>query len=158
MNRLSILSRLRAVRIALLALLFVSALMSVVWRVSRVATTGTFRTQNLIVEEQADPGDINHPTFLNGPTRQSLSIPGAGYPYGEVNQVNLTGATPDFPDDLFAYAIRNHATADTTTHTQHTGGMAVEVDGARTAGAFDKTNTAIECEAVNGQVYWCTGQ
>lgn len=119
------------------------------------ASTATFRTQNLTVDEDANLSDINHPTNFHGPTRQSLSIPGAGYPYGEVNQVDLVGATPDFPNDLFAYAIRNHATADTTAHSQHTGGIAVEVDGARTAGGFDKINTAIECQAVNGQTNEC---
>jgi hypothetical protein len=100
-------------------------------------------------------GDINSQELINGPSLQSLVIPSSAYTYGEVNRIEISGPVPAFPADLFALVIRNSATADTTTHTQRSGGMAVEVTGTRSAGSNDMSNIAFECQATGAQTNNC---
>ena len=116
------------------------------------AATGTFRTTNLIVDEQSNLGDLTHSTNLNGPTRQTVNITDPAYAFGELNLTTVTGIVPAHPLDLFMQVLRSDADADCTTDDQHSGGIAVQVSGSRSAGANTLVNTAIEVTAENAQV------
>jgi len=106
---------------------------------------GTFHTENLVVDNNATIssggvcaiGNVNSQELINGPTLQSFAVPSTAYAYGEINREEISGVVPAFPSDLFVHVIRDHATADTTAHAQHSGALAVEVDGTRTAGGND---------------------
>lgn len=100
-------------------------------------------------------GNVTGQELINGPTLQSFAIPNTAYGFGEVNRMEISGVVPAFPADLFVLVIRDSATADTTTHTQHSGAIAAEVTSTRSAGANDLTNTAIECTATGGQTNEC---
>jgi len=138
--------------------LFVSLIAIITaWSLMHVGAqpASTFKTTDLIVSNSYQIGSVPSQSLINGPTLQSFAIPSTAYAFGEVNREEISGVVPAFPADLFVHVIRNHATADTTTHTQHSGALAVEVDGTRSAGANDLTNTAFECEAKNGQINEC---
>jgi hypothetical protein len=100
-------------------------------------------------------GNVNAQNYVNGPTLQTFVIPSTSYAFGEINRMEISGVVPAYPADLFVQVIRNTATADTTTHTQRSGGLAVETYGTRTAGSLDMYNIAIECLAQNAQINNC---
>lgn len=93
--------------------------------------------------------------LIGGPTLQSFNVPNTAYAFGEINREEIGGVVPAFPADLFVHVIRNSATADTTAHTQRSGGLAVEVSSTRSTGGNDLDDIAIECSAVGGQTNNC---
>lgn len=117
-------------------------------------STATFRTGNLLVDLNSTMGAVGDSSDVgvgimnvNGPTRQTVTIPGGAYSYGELNLSTIGGTVPDFPHDLFVSVIRNTATADTTAHSSHSGGFAIETNGVHNVGANPATFTAIELDA-----------
>lgn len=116
-----------------------------------VASQMTDDGTNISIPGTVSIGNINVQELINGPTFQAFAIPSTSYAFGEVNREEISGVVPSFPADLFVHVIRNSATADTTTHTQTSGGMAIEVTGSRSAGANNMINTALECIAQNAQ-------
>lgn len=116
---------------------------------------GTFHTQNLIVDTNYAIGSVGSQSTVNGPTLQSFAVPNTAYAFGEINREEISGVVPTPPNDLFVHVIRNHATADCTAADHHSGALAAEIDGTRTAGAHDLKNTAFECSATGGQNNEC---
>lgn len=120
----------------------------------RVSILAPFHVQSLIVDFTSTLGAVGTSgnvgvgvTNIDGPTRQTVTIPGGGYNFGELNLATISGLVPDFPHDLFVSVIRNTATADTTAHASHTGGYAIEVNAVHNVGANPLVVTAIELDA-----------
>ena len=88
--------------------------------------------------------------LVDGPTLQSFNIPSTSYAYGEVNRWEIGGVVPAYPADLFVGVIRNTASADTTTHSQRSGGLAVETTGSISAGSNGFVAVGIEALASGG--------
>ena len=88
--------------------------------------------------------------LVDGPTLQSFNIPSTSYAYGEVNRWEIGGVVPAYPADLFVGVIRNTASADTTTHSQRSGGLAVETTGSISAGSNGLVAVGIESLASGG--------
>lgn len=117
-----------------------------------LSVPGGISTGDLTATGTVALGALTNQMAINGPFIVNATLTDPAYAFGEMFVYNVSGVVPAFPSDLFVQVIHNSAQADTTMHTQHSGGIAIEVTGSRSAGSNDQTNTALEIIAENAQV------
>lgn len=117
-----------------------------------LSVPGGISTGNLTATGTVALGALTNQMAINGPFIVNATLTDPAYAFGEMFVYNVSGVVPEFPNDLFVQVIHNSAQSDTTAHTQHSGGIAIEVTGSRSAGSNDQTNTALEIIAENAQI------